>query len=222
MSAAWYILAASNENDFTKVVFGVIFAAIWAISAAASAWSKKKQEERRRKVQEELERASRTAPNWGEIASESPRVPPRRTPGLETPPAPLPPKAPPNVPPREPVRRSPPPPPARTPQQRLEKRKAKPPKPPKSPKPPPVPVPATAQASGMPPSSDPLTKSWSHESSSAYATARQAPLAGARRKAPVGVDAKAIRSWLQPATLRRQFILTEVLQPPVAMRPPRD
>jgi hypothetical protein len=31
-------------------------------------------------------------------------------------------------------------------------------------------------------------------------------------------SAAALHSWLKPATLRQQFILTEVLQPPVAMR----
>ena len=38
-----------------------------------------------------------------------------------------------------------------------------------------------------------------------------------RAKAPT-VDAKAIHGWMTPATLRQQFILTELLQPPIAMR----
>jgi hypothetical protein len=36
---------------------------------------------------------------------------------------------------------------------------------------------------------------------------------------PTRVDARALHRWLTPATLRRQFMLTEVLQPPVALRP---
>jgi hypothetical protein len=32
------------------------------------------------------------------------------------------------------------------------------------------------------------------------------------------VDARALHRWLTPATLRRQFMLTEILQPPVALR----
>lgn len=40
-------------------------------------------------------------------------------------------------------------------------------------------------------------------------------------KAPP-VDARALRRWLTPATLRSQFMLTEVLQPPLALREPRE
>jgi hypothetical protein len=35
---------------------------------------------------------------------------------------------------------------------------------------------------------------------------------------PTRVDARALHRWLTPATLRRQFMLTEVLQPPIALR----
>jgi len=34
----------------------------------------------------------------------------------------------------------------------------------------------------------------------------------------VTVAAPAIRKWLRPATLRQQFILTELFQPPIALR----
>ena len=34
--------------------------------------------------------------------------------------------------------------------------------------------------------------------------------------------APAIRRWLNPATLRSQYILTEVLQPPLGLRPPQE
>jgi len=40
----------------------------------------------------------------------------------------------------------------------------------------------------------------------------------AHRPASLAVDARAVARWLTPATLRQQFILTEVLQPPVALR----
>jgi hypothetical protein len=43
----------------------------------------------------------------------------------------------------------------------------------------------------------------------------------AAAKAPV-VDARALSRWLTPATLRSQFMLTEVLQPPLALREPRE
>jgi hypothetical protein len=48
-------------------------------------------------------------------------------------------------------------------------------------------------------------------------TAAQSPTTSTR----VAVNARAISSWLRPSTLRQQFILTEVLQPPVALREPR-
>jgi hypothetical protein len=38
------------------------------------------------------------------------------------------------------------------------------------------------------------------------------------RPALVNVDAKVLSRWLRPQTLRAQFILTEVFQPPVALR----
>jgi hypothetical protein len=38
------------------------------------------------------------------------------------------------------------------------------------------------------------------------------------RPAVANVDAKVLARWLRPQTLRAQFILTEVFQPPVALR----
>jgi hypothetical protein len=43
----------------------------------------------------------------------------------------------------------------------------------------------------------------------------------AARPAPITASAAAVARWLKPATLQQQFILTEVLQPPVALREPR-
>jgi len=37
-----------------------------------------------------------------------------------------------------------------------------------------------------------------------------------------GATAVALARWLRPDTLRRQFMLTEILQPPLALREPRD
>jgi hypothetical protein len=36
------------------------------------------------------------------------------------------------------------------------------------------------------------------------------------------VGASELRNWLKPATMRQQFIVTEILQPPLALRPPRE
>jgi hypothetical protein len=38
------------------------------------------------------------------------------------------------------------------------------------------------------------------------------------RPAPAVASAPALKSWMRPATLRQQFILTEIFQPPLAMR----
>jgi hypothetical protein len=35
-------------------------------------------------------------------------------------------------------------------------------------------------------------------------------------------NAAALSRWLTPKTLRSQFILTEILQPPLALREPRE
>ena len=43
----------------------------------------------------------------------------------------------------------------------------------------------------------------------------------APRPAPQTVAAPVIRRWLTPATLRQQFILTELFQPPLSMREDR-
>jgi hypothetical protein len=41
-------------------------------------------------------------------------------------------------------------------------------------------------------------------------------------KAPAALDAAAFRRWLTPATLRQQFMLTEIFQPPLALRTPPE
>ncbi|MCC7351267.1 MAG: hypothetical protein IT446_11925 [Phycisphaerales bacterium] len=40
----------------------------------------------------------------------------------------------------------------------------------------------------------------------------------ARRSVPQAVSAASIHNWLTPKTLRQQFIITELFQPPVALR----
>jgi hypothetical protein len=47
----------------------------------------------------------------------------------------------------------------------------------------------------------------------------QSPTSGQR---PPTADAATLRSWLNPRTLRHQYILTELLSPPVALRPERE
>jgi hypothetical protein len=42
--------------------------------------------------------------------------------------------------------------------------------------------------------------------------------AAAPIRQPLSANAATLRAWLRPATLKQQFILTEVLQPPLALR----
>lgn len=44
------------------------------------------------------------------------------------------------------------------------------------------------------------------------------PITAAAKPVPPTVAAPTIRRWLTPATLRQQFILTELFQPPLSMR----
>ena len=48
------------------------------------------------------------------------------------------------------------------------------------------------------------------------------PAPAPRRAATTGATAPAIHQWMRPETLRGQFILTEILKPPLALRPPRE
>lgn len=54
------------------------------------------------------------------------------------------------------------------------------------------------------------------------ATAAARKPATAHHEIAQGVSAAAISRWLKPATLRQQFILTEIFQPPVTLRPERE
>jgi hypothetical protein len=55
-------------------------------------------------------------------------------------------------------------------------------------------------------------------------TAPTAAVSPSRRQTAAAGSATAanVRRWLRPETLRGQFILTEVLQPPLALREPRE
>jgi hypothetical protein len=49
-----------------------------------------------------------------------------------------------------------------------------------------------------------------------------APPATPARAAAPPANAVALHRWLSAGTLRSQFILTEILQPPLALREPRE
>jgi hypothetical protein len=49
---------------------------------------------------------------------------------------------------------------------------------------------------------------------------KPAPPALQPNRTPATVDAAAIRRWLRPTTLHSQFVLSEIFQPPLSLRPP--
>jgi hypothetical protein len=99
--------------------------------------------------------------------------------------------------------------PAKVPAHRLLKQPVKRPvKQPASRRPPPIPA-KTAAAPARKPQPGVLQRV---ESIATQAAPRQPARAA---------SAVSLHRWLTPKTLRQQFILTEVLQPPLALRPPR-
>jgi hypothetical protein len=55
----------------------------------------------------------------------------------------------------------------------------------------------------------------------AYQVTSVPPTRSSRGAAAASVSAPALRAWMRPATLRQQFILTEIFQPPISMREER-
>ena len=197
-----------------KFVFGMIFLFIWLVSAFVSWVNKQQQQLRQRQMRLEAEAAARMGhrppPPPQPVARHqqpmpqapvSPRRPPQRIaegiaqrfPDVLLPPTPLPPPI-----PQQQHRQRPAPPPPPAPRPAQQRRPAKQQQPPRRAVPslPPQPVVELTPAD-VP-----------------YVNITQP---AARTKAPT-VDAGAIHAWMKPATLRQQFILTELLQPPLAMR----
>jgi hypothetical protein len=194
-------ILAATESDLPKIIFGLIFFVIWALSALVSWLNKKQQEAKRERVRQEIERATRRgAPQPVRQQPQRRREPARiaegiaqRFPDVLLPPSP--PSPPPRIPQSQERRPVPPTPVRRPPKQPQSRRHV-------SVAPPPLPALFLESAPAQP-----------------YVNITQP---AARAQAPT-VDAKAVRHWLSPATLRHQFILTEILQPPLALRPdPHD
>jgi len=191
------ILAADDQTP--KVVFAIAIFVIWGISALISWVNKQQQEAKRRQVRQELERASRYRQQQQPIPQPTQRRVPRiaeglaqRFPDVLLPPNPAPPPLPQQRRPMPPTSR---PTPVRRPPKAAAPRRVVP-----------LPPPPLEEVARPQP---------------VIAPAITRPVAPMARRAPT-VDAAAIAQWLTPATLRKQFILTEVLQPPLAMRPDRD
>jgi hypothetical protein len=196
------IVAQESGGEWIKFVFGAIVVGIWIISALASAVAKKHEKERRQRVREQIEmQQSQPMP--------PPRMPPRApaTPRAQR----MPPAQ--RIPPSQRVpstaRRQPPPIP-RQPARPVQRTAA--PKQRRITSPPSAPFAGTTRLQAQPLA--PATQPVAQTEISTVATIRKRP--------PATATASAVARWLNPHTLRQQFILTEILQPPLALRPPRD
>lgn len=186
------------------VVFIIIIVVIWTLSGIATAINKQKEQERRRQLRMQLERSAATERGSRQVpppfAQPAPRPafePRQISEGIATrfPDVLLPPD-----PPRR-VVRAPQPPPLRPGGPRGQKKQKK-----KSRQ-----AVAAVQAAAPPPGEDPVEN-----------LVAPAPPVAPVRAAPTGTLAPAISRWLKPETLRQQFILTEIFQPPIALRERRE
>ncbi len=228
-----HLLGAAPDNEFQKVLFGSIFFIIWAIFAGINWWVKEKQKQRQRQMP--VPPAPESAPPPVPLPpGPSPSRPPQRMP-----PGPLP------SPSRAPQRMAPaprrmPPPVPKNPMMN----RPRPQGPPTVRRPAPPRVPGTSGASRNPPMVsvprprrspvEALARMTEPSSTTASSAAAAAPAGIARRpdiystqlgaaetggkRDHLGADAAALNRWLRPATLRQQFLLTEILQAPVALR----
>ncbi|MEA2710355.1 MAG: hypothetical protein QOF78_2956 [Phycisphaerales bacterium] len=186
------------------VFFVIILVVIWVLSAIASAVSKQQEVQRRRQFRELMDQPQ------GQAVSRRPPPPPPlhpayaiRHPEMTAPPSQS------SQPQRARVQM---PAPQAVPQQRLQPKQQ-----PRRPRPAVV-GPRRAPAMALPP---PIPVLQADDAPPARATAQGAKPVAAKRPAAKSATAPTISRWLQPATLRQQFILTEVFQPPLGMRAER-
>lgn len=194
------ILAASDEGIGRLIMFGIVVV-IWIIGAISSAIKKQREEWKRRR---EMQMPRMPQPSAARMPA------PVRGRPIPQPAQPVDSRITwPPIPALRNVPAQPPQAPQRNKQMLGRQGKKK-----KSKSPPPLPVPRGPQLAQ--PAVLPLPASKRTIESTAIGQ-------GESRRATqtTGADAAAIRRWLTPQTLRTQFILTEVLQPPVAIRPDR-
>ena len=201
--AVFPILARGDEDSFVKILFGVVFVAIWVISAVVSAMTKQKEQAR----QQEAERAAgrdEFAEGLGLARTGAPSEVEAR---------PVPPPPPPPLlreiayrPPAEPA------PPVQAPSKSARRRKKGGPR---------VPPPPPAFATRVP-QADATLPPLPSTSALARGEIGSAGERGGAGSARGSVGAAAVARLLRPETLRTQFILTELLQPPLALREPRE
>ena len=183
-----YFLAAADDDNIGKFVFPIIFVLIWIISAIMSAVNKGKERQRRRQMEIEQQLGGMPPPVQ--------RPPPLPDAILRQLPNPMPMP----VPPPQQQRRQPP--------QSQQTRRTPLPSPPLV-----VKKPQKKKKSAARP---PQVFSEPTPPSRVVAPPIEAVKPATAR--PAAATAVSIKQWMTPNTLRQQFILTEILQPPKALR----
>lgn len=205
------VLAAGDDADIGRIIVPIVVAIVWGIGALINAAKKKQKEAADRRRQSE---------NWSRIEQEM-RQRAAQAQGVLSQPPPLPNQAPQQYQP-------PPPPPVFAPTRSIEGPYV-PPRPVQRPVPArPVMAPRVPQPLSRPPPRKVKKKGGRPAppvpaEQPAVPHMPPAPPASvqAARRAPAGADATALSRWLTAKTLRSQFILTEILQPPLALREDR-
>ncbi len=183
------------------IIFIVIMVIIWGIIASSAAANKQKEMERRRRLQAELQQMAmqQAARNAGVVPPPQPtrRISPgiaQRFPDVLLPPAPQ------QWQQQQPMSRTAPP---------AMRRQIQPQ--PKRPAQRRVAAPPLAQSQPSKPRQAPAPSS-----------ATDPIVTLTPERTVTGVNAAAIRRWAKPNVLRQQFILTEIFQPPLALRDTSD
>jgi hypothetical protein len=215
MDLTSYFLA---DADALKLIFGIVVAIVWGLGALASAAKKKQKDaEAQRQHQEHWQRIGQEMRDRAAKAVSTLS----QQPG-QAPPPPLPPRASVHAPPRAPQ-------PVFAPQRSIAGRPvAQRPMPPRAVPARPVtqtaprrPKKQKAKAQGLP-TAPPLPAAAAAPVAVQAASPAAASATAGERRGGTAANAAALSRWLTPATLRSQFILTEILQPPLALRPPAD
>ena len=241
MTELAHILAESD--DFQKFVVMIVVGAIIGIGSLISAAKKKQQEQERLRHRENWDRIQeemrQRAANAAQILSQQGGYPAYPTP-------PMPQQAPPVLPLQAsyPPAAPPPPPPVFAPTRSIDGPYMPPRPPPGRPASArPMPIPPRAvqvnqpfsrptqprrpkkQKPGRLPPAPPMAPAGSASPPAiptASRAAADAPPTSRTAQPSSSADAAALSRWLTAKTLRSQFILTEILQPPLALRPHTD
>ena len=195
------ILAAADTEWLVKLLIPAVVVASWIIGAIAQA-AKKKPGAPKEKPWEEI---LRDLAGGQQKPAPPPMPPPQAPPMPRSTPKPLP------KPTRQPSRSASKPPPAFRPKQQPKPPIVRPParRGPIVQTPPPLPAPAKIIETS------PQAAHFVHTDITATEIGSKS---AASRPRQVSANASAIANWQKPGTLRQQWILTEVLQPPVGLR----